>query len=185
MSKKVVYTATTLSTTFQENYIYCFLFCCVSIWVFLSRTFTNRRTAEEGGGHFFNSSLPLPPASQTRRHQPGDRCRGLTSAHSQQPDSNREPLVSEHKSLTTKLRALYIQDATTFILNCVLKTVLCTRKWLSHNPYKKLQQIIQSCYLKVIYPAWLMLNHFFQTEFKNPHSLRHFDRYLKGTLADA
>ena len=28
---------------------------------FLSRTFTNHRTAGEGGGHFFNSSLPLPP----------------------------------------------------------------------------------------------------------------------------
>ena len=32
---------------------------------FLSRTFTNHRTAGEGGGHFFNSSVPLPPASQT------------------------------------------------------------------------------------------------------------------------
>ena len=30
---------------------------------FLSRTFTNHRTAGEGGGHFFNSSLPLSPAS--------------------------------------------------------------------------------------------------------------------------
>ena len=35
---------------------------------FLSRTFTNHRTAREGGGHFFNSSLPLPPTSQTIRH---------------------------------------------------------------------------------------------------------------------
>ena len=35
---------------------------------FLSRPFTNHRTAGEGGGHFFNSSLPLPPASQTLRH---------------------------------------------------------------------------------------------------------------------
>ena len=34
---------------------------------FLSRPFTNHRTAGEGGGHFFNSSLPLPPASQTLR----------------------------------------------------------------------------------------------------------------------
>ena len=41
---------------------------------FLSWTFTNHRTAGEGGGHFFNSSLPLPPASQTLRH-PGDFCR--------------------------------------------------------------------------------------------------------------
>ena len=31
---------------------------------FLSRPFTNYRTAGEGGGHFFNSSLPLPLASQ-------------------------------------------------------------------------------------------------------------------------
>ena len=30
---------------------------------FLSRTFTNHRTAGEGGGHFFNSSLLLSPAS--------------------------------------------------------------------------------------------------------------------------
>ena len=32
---------------------------------FLSRPFTNHRTAGEGGGHFFNSSPALPPASQT------------------------------------------------------------------------------------------------------------------------
>ena len=31
---------------------------------FLSRPFTNYRTTGEGGGHFINSSLPLPPASQ-------------------------------------------------------------------------------------------------------------------------
>ena len=35
---------------------------------FLSRPFTNHRTAGERGGHFFNSSLPLLPASQTLRH---------------------------------------------------------------------------------------------------------------------
>ena len=28
---------------------------------------TIRRTAREGGGYLFNSSLPLPPASQTLR----------------------------------------------------------------------------------------------------------------------
>ena len=72
---------------------------------FLSQTFTNHRTAGEGRGYFINSSLPLPPASQTLRHQPGDYCRELTSADSQQPESNRKPLVSERKSLTTKLRA--------------------------------------------------------------------------------
>ena len=70
-------------------------------------SFTNIHESQdcrEGGGHFFNSSLPLPSASQTLRHQPGDYCRELTSAHSQQPGSNQEPLVSEWKSLTTKLR---------------------------------------------------------------------------------
>ena len=73
---------------------------------FLSQTFMNDRTAGEGGRHFFSSSLPLLPASQTLRHQPDDYCRGLTSAHRQQPDSNHEPLVSERKSLTIKLHAL-------------------------------------------------------------------------------
>ena len=32
---------------------------------FLSRTFTNHGTAREWGRQFFNSSLPLPPTSQT------------------------------------------------------------------------------------------------------------------------
>ena len=73
---------------------------------FLSRGFTNHRTVGEGAGYFFNSSLTLPPVSQVPRHQPGDCCTGLTSAHSQQSDSNREPLVSKPKSLTTKLCAL-------------------------------------------------------------------------------
>ena len=34
----------------------------------LSRTFMTQRTAGERGGYLFNSSLPLPPASQTLRH---------------------------------------------------------------------------------------------------------------------
>ena len=72
---------------------------------FLSRTFTNYRTAGEQRGHFIDSSLPLPPTSQTHRHQPGDYCKELTSSHSQQLDSNWEPLVSKRKSLTTKLCA--------------------------------------------------------------------------------
>ena len=73
---------------------------------FLSRRFMNSRTAGEGGGHLFNFSLPLPPTSQTLIYQLGDYRRELTSAHSQQPDSNQEHLVSERKLLTTKLRAL-------------------------------------------------------------------------------
>ena len=35
---------------------------------FLSRTFMIHRTAGEGGGYLFNSSLPLSPASETLRH---------------------------------------------------------------------------------------------------------------------
>ena len=72
---------------------------------FLSRTFTNHRTAGEGEGHFFNFLLPLPPTSQTLRQLTEDYCRELTSTHSRQPDSNRVPLVSERKPITTKLRA--------------------------------------------------------------------------------
>ena len=34
---------------------------------FLSWTFMNQRTAEREGGHFFDSSLPLPSASQALR----------------------------------------------------------------------------------------------------------------------
>ena len=60
----------------------------------------------EGGGYLFNSSLPLPPASQTIRHKPGDYCRDLTSAHSYQLDSNQEHLVSERNLLSTKLQMM-------------------------------------------------------------------------------
>ena len=49
---------------------------------FLSLTFTIYRTAGEGAGYLFNSSLPFPSALQTFRHNPGDYCRELTSAHS-------------------------------------------------------------------------------------------------------
>ena len=73
---------------------------------FLSQAFTNHRTAGKGGGHFCNSSLALLLPSETLRHQPGDYCRELTSARTQQPDSNQEPLVSERKLLTTKLDRL-------------------------------------------------------------------------------
>ena len=62
----------------------------------------------KGKGFSFNSSLPLPPALiHTLRHQSTNYCRELTSTQSQQLNSNQKPLVSEHKSLTNKLRALY------------------------------------------------------------------------------
>ena len=44
---------------------------------FLSRTFTIHKRAGEEGGYFFNSSLPLPPVSQTCRHWPDNYCREL------------------------------------------------------------------------------------------------------------
>ena len=77
---------------------------------FFSRTFTIHRTAGKGGSYFF--ILPLPPASQTLRNQPGNYCRELTSAHSQQSELNREPLVSVRHSLTTTLRALILKCVT-------------------------------------------------------------------------
>ena len=79
-------------------------------------SFTNIHDSQDsrrGGGYLFNSSLPLLPASQTPRHWPGDYCTELTCAHSQQPDLNREPLISERKSLTTKLRALVLVQSNT------------------------------------------------------------------------
>ena len=80
---------------------------------FLSRIFTIHRTAGEGGGYLFNSSLPLPPASQTHKHSPGDYCREFTS--------NRQPLVSERKSLTTKLLMQIRSFAIIFNINTLTK----------------------------------------------------------------
>ena len=73
---------------------------------FLSQiTFMNHRAAGEGGGHFFNSSLPLPSASEALRHL--DISRVITAEGSPlHIEVNREPLVSQSISLTTKLSAL-------------------------------------------------------------------------------
>ena len=70
---------------------------------FLSQiTFTNHRAAWERGGHFFNSSLPLPSAS---KHI--DISRAITAESSPlHIEVNREPLVSQRISLTTKLSTL-------------------------------------------------------------------------------
>ena len=64
------------------------------------------RRWREDEGYPFSSFIPLPPASETLRYQLGNYCRELTSTYRQQLDSNQKLLVSEHKSLTTKLRAL-------------------------------------------------------------------------------
>ena len=79
-----------------------------SIWVLLHEH--SRITELQGKGE----GIPLTPCCHfhlLRRHLvirdwPGDCCRELTSAHSQQPDLNREPLVSGRKLLTTNLHTL-------------------------------------------------------------------------------
>ena len=65
-----------------------FFYLFFYLFFFLSRTFKIHRTAGEGGGYLVNSSLPLPPTSQTLRFWRCGYCRELTSAHRQQPDSN-------------------------------------------------------------------------------------------------
>ena len=115
-----------------------FLFLFFLYLGFLLRTFTNHRTAEEGGGHF-NSSLPLPPASQALRHWPGNYCRELTSAHRQQSDSNREPLVSERKSLTTKLHAVLFL----FVLQFLEERIYWKEKVRCFINYKEAYGLLQ------------------------------------------
>ena len=84
-------------------YVFFFFF---SIQVFFPEN--SRFTDTRGRGEAISlSPLYYFHLLQILRHQPGDYCRELTFAHSQQPDSNQEPLVSEHKSLTTKLRTMY------------------------------------------------------------------------------
>ena len=73
--------------------------------VFVSRTFTNHRTTRKEGGYSINSSLPLPPASQNRYL---DISRAITAESSPLHIASNQtrtgkPLVSERKSLTTKL----------------------------------------------------------------------------------
>ena len=60
---------------FFANCVYCYICYVFKILVplfghcfFFSETFTNHRTVGEGGVHFFNSSLPRSPTSQTLRH---------------------------------------------------------------------------------------------------------------------
>ena len=78
-------------------------------YIFSGFSFSNIHDSQgssEREGYLFYCCPPLPPGSRTLRHWPGNYCRGITSTHSQQADSNWEPLVSERKSLTTKLCAL-------------------------------------------------------------------------------
>ena len=92
---------------------------------FLSQILTNDRTVGEGGGYLFNSSLPLPPGLQTIIHWPDLYWIKLTSVHSWQQDSNREPLVSELKSVTIGVHKKQISQFTHFnILLLIVTNVL-------------------------------------------------------------
>ena len=64
-------------------FFFCFVLFCFFYLAFLSRLFTIHRTAGERGGYLIFFFLPLPPASQTRRHQLGYCFRELTSLHRQ------------------------------------------------------------------------------------------------------
>ena len=59
-------------TTCGDSFIPMKIFYFFFYLGFLSRTFTINRTTGEAENYLFNSYLPLPPASQTLRHQPGD-----------------------------------------------------------------------------------------------------------------
>ena len=83
----------------QRSFQFLILRFFFSIWVFFHEH--SRFTGQQGKGE----GIYLTPLYHFHPLHGGE----LTSAHSWQPDSNREPLVSERKSLTTKLRALNIK----------------------------------------------------------------------------
>ena len=55
-------------TIMDDDDLVCLFVCFFFYLGFLSQPFTTHRTAGEGGGDFFNSSLPLQPVSQTLRN---------------------------------------------------------------------------------------------------------------------
>ena len=65
----------------------------------------------EGGGYLFNSSLPLPPASQKLAGRLLERAHLELSAAGLEPETF-EPLnrVSERKLLTTKVRGPMVRE---------------------------------------------------------------------------
>ena len=89
---------------------------------FLSRKFAIHK-AGEGEGYLFNFFLPPPPTSQTL-----DISRAITTESSplhivSKRGSNWEILISERKSLTTKLRALWNCNTNPYLLSS-----LCPKK---------------------------------------------------------
>ena len=91
--------------TFSEGNPYNYYFITYqidffSIWVFFHNH--SRFTGQQGKAETITLTLLYHFHPFHRHFQPDDYCRELTTAHSQQPNSNRKALVSESKSLTTK-----------------------------------------------------------------------------------
>ena len=80
------------------------LFFC--IWVFFQNHSRFTGLQGKGEGISLTPHYHFHPLHRRLRHLPGDCCWELTSARSYQQDSNWEPLISECKSLTTKLPSL-------------------------------------------------------------------------------
>ena len=87
---------------------------------FLSRTFTIHKTAVEGGGYLFNSSLPLPLASQSARLM--SKC--LWSGGSGRGELNRYPpsspavlwIVNVHERKPRELKIWLIKHCSSIIV---------------------------------------------------------------------
>ena len=56
------------SPPLELSHLFVFFFFLSGFSFTTIQPFTNHRTEGEGGGHFFDSSLPLPPVSQTLKH---------------------------------------------------------------------------------------------------------------------
>ena len=99
---------------------YTTIFLSIRVFFHEYSRFTRQQRSVEG--YFLNFSLQLLPASQSLGYKPSDYCRELTSAHSYQPNSNREFSVSKRKSLTTRL---------SFPMSYIFKIVTnnLTKKW--------------------------------------------------------
>ena len=94
------------------KFLFLFWIFCLSEISFINILLSqDSRGSKEGPGKECISLTFLYHFQPLHRHldiiqQSGNYCRDVTSAHSKQPDSNRQALFSECNSLTTKLRTL-------------------------------------------------------------------------------